>query len=112
MKITKTQLKQIIREEKMSNKKVDGTLCFFRHTQGNNTGELVSVAVDIEKEEDRKQFIPLFQRLLKYPEFVRAMEETKGSHSTTSEDSLLRDLKKRSSNSNPSTAEQQKRSEI
>ena len=78
----------------MSNKKVDGTLCFFRHTQGNNTGELVSVAVDIEKEEDRKQFIPLFQRLLKYPEFVRAMEETKGSHSTTSEDSLLRDLKK------------------
>ena len=32
----------------MSNKKVDGTLCFFRHTQGNNTGELVSVAVDVE----------------------------------------------------------------
>jgi len=29
----------------------------------------------IEKEEDRKQFIPLFQRLLEYPEFVRAMEE-------------------------------------
>ena len=57
------------------NKEIDGTLCFFRHTQGNNTGELVSVAVDIEKEEDRKQFIPLFQRLLEYPAFVRAMEE-------------------------------------
>jgi hypothetical protein len=59
----------------MSNKKVDGTLCFFRHTQGNNTGKLVSVAVDLEKEEDRKQFIPLFRSLLKYPEFVRAMGE-------------------------------------
>ena len=59
----------------MSNNKVDGALCFFRHTQGNNKGELVSVAVNIEKEEDRKQFIPLFRRLLEYPEFVRAMEE-------------------------------------
>ena len=58
----------------MSNKKTDGTLCFFRHTQGNNKGELVSVAVDIEKEEDRSQFIPLFQRLLEFPEFVEAME--------------------------------------
>ena len=36
----------------MSNNKVDGALCFFRHTQGNNKGELVSVAVNIEKEED------------------------------------------------------------
>ena len=65
----------------MSNKKVDGTLCFFRHTQGKHTGELVSVAVDIEKEEDRKQFIPLFQRLLKYPEFVRAMETSSSRES-------------------------------
>ena len=40
----------------------------------------------IEKEEDRKQFIPLFQRLLEYPEFVRAMEENENKQSFTSEE--------------------------
>ena len=61
----------------MNNNKVDGTLCFFRHMRGKNKGKWVSVAIDIEKEEDRAQFITLFKRLLEYPEFVRAMEEEK-----------------------------------
>ena len=54
-------------------KKIDGTMCFFRHTQGNHTGKWVSVAVNLEKEEDRNQFIPLVLRLLEYPEFVEAL---------------------------------------
>lgn len=59
------------------NKEIDGTLCFFRHTQGNQTGELVSVAVDLEKEEDRRQFIPLVQKLMEYSEFMELLENTK-----------------------------------
>ena len=58
-------------------KKIDGTMCFFRHTQGNHTGKWVSVAVNLEKEEDRNQFIPLVLRLLEYPEFVKELKERK-----------------------------------
>ena len=58
-------------------KKIDGTMCFFRHTQGNHTGKWVSVAVNLEKEEDRNQFIPLVLRLLEYPEFVKVLKERK-----------------------------------
>ena len=60
----------------------------------NITDPEITKMLDGLTEEARQDFADQFQESLDSGEVKRIIEETKGNHSTTSEDSLVRDLKK------------------